>query len=109
MAFEVDTVFYTETMMKILQSQGHFQYAIKIGETLLSEDPGNLAVRDLLRRLKEGDDEEVTDPGTPLEQLKVQEAQSSLDHGSSTLTERRLKKLEKLYALLKKVKERSAP
>ncbi|GEM_PF-7135504 len=52
MAFELAEVFHTETMIKILQSQGHVQMALKLCKKVLEKDPGNLKLRELMGQLR---------------------------------------------------------
>lgn len=54
MAFELNPVFHTETMVKILKSQGHLLYAVKVCEKVLERDPLHPRLGDELRKIKSG-------------------------------------------------------
>lgn len=52
MAFELDPIFHTETMVKILREQGHSLHAMELAEQILLKDPENESVRKILEELK---------------------------------------------------------
>ncbi len=123
MAFELDSIFYTETMVKILQAQGHLQYASRVCEEILKKEPSRIHLRDLLDQLKtssfrnlnisprveapvEEEEEETTEPGLKLEALSASDLEVSARETEEVhLAERspREEKLKKLYDLLEKV------
>lgn len=53
MTLDLDPIFYTETMVKILQEQGSTLYAMELAEKILEQNPGNESVRNILKKLKE--------------------------------------------------------
>jgi hypothetical protein len=119
MSFELDPLFHTETMVKILQNQGYLQHAAKICEKILAREPDHRNVRDLLDQMRgsstrnsivsaipvtiEDLEDEVTEPGIAFEALMASESESS----EMKVEEMRRQKLEKLQFLLKKIQERS--
>jgi len=121
MSFELDPIFHTESMAKILQSQGHIQLAQKVCLSILKKDPANARVRDLSERLKnpqvrvqaqeeglEKSEDEDTEPGVPVEELQVCDAASAAVPSVTPEEAVRGQKLEKLKALLGKILERSS-
>lgn len=83
MAFELNPLFHTVTMVKILQAQGHVQNAYRMALELLQKDSQNETLKTLVEQLKnpfwfrplpktepalEGEDwQDVTEPGLNLE------------------------------------------
>ncbi len=53
MVLELDSIYHTETMVKILREQGHTQLAMELAETLLKEKGYNENVARILEELKE--------------------------------------------------------
>ncbi len=125
MSFEVDPVFHTKTMIKILQSQGHLQYAARLCEKALEQDESNASMKALLQELKELRtpflkiekktpvvvEEEVEFVAVP----EVLSAATDLVADLSPLessevsnlqADENYKKIEKLQALLQKIQER---
>ncbi len=96
MSFELDPVFHTETMVKILHAQGQVYYATKLCEEIIRKNPENPQMRHLLEGIKKGQipekipayqaqvvaeaeilpiqDDDVTEPGITFEALEVFEA-----------------------------------
>ena len=119
MAFELDPLFHTETMAKILQSQGHVQLALKVCQQILEKDPTNTKVKDLFGKWKaspsrpeapaearQGSEDEDTEPGISLEELQVSDELAVSPAPRAEVSERE-RKLEKLQTLLRKIQERS--
>ena len=134
MAFELDSIFYTETMVKILQTQGHVQHASKICEEILKKEPSRLHLRELLEQLKtspfrsfntarveaplaveeEGEEEdETTEPGLAVKEL-VEENSMALTEAEQEIVpltvalNPREEKLRKLHQLLDKIISKQA-
>jgi len=123
MAFELDSIFYTETMVKILQTQGHLQYASRICEEILKKEPSRIHLRDLLDQLKtssfrnlnisprietpvEEDEEETTEPGLEVEALSssvIEMAHQEVESINRMGLSPREEKLKKLHNLLEKI------
>lgn len=127
MAFELDSIFYTETMVKILQAQGHAQHASKICEEILKKEPSRLHLRELLEQLKtspfrslnttrtetplaveEEEEDETTEPGLAVEELAEENSVALVqsEHETAPLpvaTHPREEKLKKLHQLLDKI------
>ncbi len=53
MSLELDPIYHTETMVKILREQGCTQHAMELAELILSEHPEKQSVREILEELKE--------------------------------------------------------
>jgi hypothetical protein len=116
MAFELDPLFHTETMAKILQSQGHVQLALKVCHQILEKDPTNTRVKELSEKWKppfyrpetlgespagenplESEDEN-TEPGIHLDALQEQGAPRRLPQRRSfrNASSRKLQALHKI-------------
>ena len=120
MAFELDPIFHTETMAKILQSQGHVQLALKVCQQILTKDPANGRIHGLVEkwkmnasRLEPREDpaplvveDEDTEPGVSVEELKADAAEAGTASAGPEEPKRK-GKLEKLKSLLRKIQERS--
>ncbi|MBL7685388.1 MAG: hypothetical protein JNK65_05045, partial [Deltaproteobacteria bacterium] len=52
MAFELDPIFHTPTMVKILKAQGFFQLATKVCGKILELDPTRIEAKRLWEDLK---------------------------------------------------------
>jgi len=52
MALDLDPIFQTETMVKILREQGSNLYAMELAESILKKDPLNGSVKKILEELK---------------------------------------------------------
>jgi len=50
---DIDPIYHTETMLKILREQGHSQHAMELAELILREKPEHEGVRVILGELKE--------------------------------------------------------
>src|SRR5262245_41232944 len=135
MAFELDPVFHTETMVKILKAQGHLSLAANLLEKVLEKSPENPRMLSLRESLRNGgreivespvkpdlEEDEVTDPGTAKEALQSQVSDEALESEDSeevlhspvseeappqTSDPLRVEKLKKLNLLLQKILERS--
>ena len=53
MALDLDPIYYTSTMVKILREQGCSQHAMELGELILAEKGPNETVETILAELKE--------------------------------------------------------
>jgi hypothetical protein len=119
MAFELDPLFHTETMAKILQSQGHVQLALKVCHQILERDPANQRIKELSEKWKtpfgraeapeespRRSEDEDTEPGITLEELQASEELEARPPPSAEELERE-RKLEKLQTLLRKIQERA--
>jgi predicted Zn-dependent protease len=53
MSLDLDPIFYTETMVKLLREQGSNPSAIELAEKILEKDPNNESVAKLLADMKE--------------------------------------------------------
>ena len=53
MALEIDPIYHTETMVRILREQGSSLYAMELAEKILAKNPGHENVRQLLEEMKE--------------------------------------------------------
>ncbi len=54
MSFELDPVFHTETMVKILHEQGQIYYATQLCEEIVSKSTDNSSALSLLEAIKKG-------------------------------------------------------
>lgn len=97
MSFELDPVFHTETMVKILYAQGQVFYATRLCEEMIEQNPEKLDLTQLLEGIKKGQipekvpayqvrvvsevatqefEDETTEPGITFEALEIQEENS---------------------------------
>ncbi|MFO1520259.1 MAG: hypothetical protein U1F57_11465 [bacterium] len=129
MAFELDSVYHTETMVKILKEQGHLQLAMRVCGKVLEIHPERSHLRELYERLRNPFlrfgksssepaetsepfevEEEITEPGVEAAALQAEESQVSSPPAVSVPPEEevaRKRKLETLQALLQKIQARS--
>jgi hypothetical protein len=52
MPLDIDPIYYTETMVKILRDQGSTLSAMELCEKILEQDPGHQGIRQILEELK---------------------------------------------------------
>lgn len=125
MSFELDPVFHTETMVKILHAQGQVFYATKLCEEMAAKSLDNARALALLEGIKKGqipekvpsyqakvaEEAEVvvfddtTEPGITFEALEIKEEKETLEAQSSEMNETQ-KRLSLLNEMLLKVQER---
>ena len=126
MSFELDPVFHTETMVKILHAQGQVFYATKLCEELAAKSLDNAQALALLEGIKKGqipekvpsyqakvaEEAEVavvfddtTEPGITFEALEIKEEKEVLEAQCSEVNETQ-KRVSLLNEMLLKVQER---
>ncbi|GEM_PF-4806706 len=124
MSFEIDSLFHTESMVRILHAQGQTYIATQVCEKILSHQPENQKIRDLLEGLQKGNIQEknsspslmedeisgkfddITEPGITFEALETPEEASLMAEALRNEAELKAKKLAILQELLWKVQER---
>lgn len=130
MSFELDSVFHTETMVKILHTQGQVYYATKLCEEIASQHPENQNVLLLLEGIRKGKipekvpayqtqvlaepdlpssfEDDTTEPGITFEalEMKEEEQQQTQAVEVATFDIEKYKKLAVLNDLLMKVQGR---
>lgn len=52
MSFNLDSIFYTKTMVKILRDQGHLRYAEKICQEVLNKNRSDQETEELLKSIQ---------------------------------------------------------
>ncbi len=52
MAFEIDPLYHTESMVRILRDQGSTQHAAELARSILAKDPSHEGVKALLAQLE---------------------------------------------------------
>lgn len=121
MSFELDPVFHTETMVKILHEQGQIYYATQLCKEIVSKSLDNSSAVALLESIKKGhipekvpsyqakvaeeavpafsdDIVETTEPGITFEALEIKDENEASAESN--------RKLDLLNTLLLKVQER---
>lgn len=127
MSFDLDPVFQTETMVKILHEQGQTHFATKVCEKILTLQPENQKIRSLLEGIKLGNlppkkmaipiptihtteesvpkFDDITEPGITFEALETKE-EEELPSLANPMDEEKKRKLSLLENLLSRVQER---
>lgn len=100
MSFDLDPVFHTETMVKILHAQGQVYYATKLCEELVEKSADPASAASLLEAIKKGHipekvpayqkkvaaepeapaafEDDITEPGITFEALEIKDEEQQL-------------------------------
>lgn len=130
MSFELDQVFHTQTMVKILHAQGQVYYATKLCEEIISKQPENQNAQLLLEGIRKGHipenvpayqkqvvaepdspsrfEDEITEPGITFEALEIKEEEQKQSQVMEIVPQDHEKdrRLAVLNDLLMKIQER---